>query len=190
MNAKECEQVHDSTDSSMTPRSLTTLVDWTWWSPTVIEAISSTGENCEEEWIISAFDTVQLRLLSKFQLVISSRHKVRFSKALTWYTLRVKMYNWVSSAYIISSKGCAEMISSRGAVKSENNSHLRMDPWGTPEDKYLGRERIPLRAMHWGQSLRYGRGIKSNEEPFRKSHRTIPKPIKKNSMVYCVESCG
>lgn len=146
------------------------------------------GENCKEKWIISVFDTVQSRLLFKFQLVISSRHKVRFSKALTWHTLRIKMYNWVSSAYIISSKVCAEMIFSRGAVKSENNSHLRMDPWGTQEDKYLGRERIPLRAMYWGQSLRYGRGIKSKEEPFRKSHSTIPKPIGKNSMVYCVKS--
>ena len=48
----------------------------------------------------------------------------------------------MSSAYITASKPCAEMISSRGAIYSENNSDPRPDPCG--QDKYLGLERILL----------------------------------------------
>lgn len=150
-------------------------------------AISSTGENCKEKWIISVLDTVQLRLLHKFQLVLSSRHKVRFSKALTWYTLRIKCI-----------AGCHQHTSFR--QKSVRRWYLQGGRYivritviwgwtleGHQRTNILVEKKIPLRAMRWGQSLRYRRGIKSNEEPFWKSHSTIPKPIKKNSMVYCVE---
>ena len=50
------------------------------------------------------------------RLDLYSIHRLRFSKATTRFPVRIKVWSWVSSAYIIASSPCGEMISSRGAI--------------------------------------------------------------------------
>ena len=53
-------------------------------------SIGSVVEKREENWIISVFDGLNLSILHKFQLMISSRRKLRFSKATARFPSRIK----------------------------------------------------------------------------------------------------